>query len=67
MTPEFNGEKEDGRGRPTLGAEPLSTAIKVRMEKEMCVRLTWLCKQMNISREAGIREGILMFLKKYGG
>ncbi len=67
MTPEYNGEKEDGRGRPPIGMEPMTIAIKVRMDEKMCQQLTMTCKMLGVSREAGIREGIILFLRKYGG
>lgn len=67
MTPINNDFKEDGRGRPPLGMETMTEAVKVRMDKQMLMMLTMLCKELGISREAGIREGIILFIRKYGG
>lgn len=51
-------------GRPTEGAEKRSQFVRFRIEPYMERRLSAACRYLGISKSAGIRHGINLFLKE---
>lgn len=52
-------------GRPIEGMQAKTVDRKVRLEPYIDEELTAVCRALGITRADGIREGILLFIKKF--
>ena len=54
-----------GPGRPVYGVEAKTVERKIRIEPYLDDQLTWICRKLGITRAAGIRQGIRLFIREY--
>lgn len=56
---------KEPRGRPLTGAEPKTAMIKLRLEPYLDEQLTWICRQLGITKSQAIRQGIRLLIREY--
>lgn len=56
---------KDRPGRPVNGIEAKTIERKFRIEPYLDEQLTWICRQLGITRAAGIRQGVRLLIREY--